>query len=352
MTRILEFVIAVVITALLFVLIGLFLPSHGHVEREVELSNPVSQVYDTLNHFKRYNSWQPWYALDPRAQYTIEGPQQGVPEYGVGARIRWNSVLNKQVGEGSTEIIESEPESIIRMALDNPWRGTNKTSTFVLEQSTQTNAVIVKWSIDVDYGWDLMGRYAGLYLNGRVGELMNEGLGRLASIMATVPNVDYSQVEVQVAEVPEVDLLFIGDGVPAAPRQWDTAMEKTEKAFAEIEAFIKRNNLQAVGPRRRIINVLGEENNDFNFAIPVAPHAATPVGRVQVGKGYGGRVVMTQYRGHRVGLNKPRDMLKAYALTHGFEFDRDMTGSWEEWLPETAEDEGAETLTNLHLPFR
>ena len=56
MYRILELIIAAVITVLLFLLIGVFLPSHARVERSVELGNPITQVYDTLNHYKRWNS--------------------------------------------------------------------------------------------------------------------------------------------------------------------------------------------------------------------------------------------------------------------------------------------------------
>lgn len=346
MYRILEFIIAAIITVLLFLLIGVFLPSHARVERSVELGNPMTQVYDTLNHFKRFNSWQPWYALDPRAEYALEGA-----EFGVGAKVGWNSILNKQVGKGSVEITESVPEERIVMSLDNPWRGHNKTMTFDLEQSTQTNAVTVKWAIDVEYGWDILGRYAGLYLNGRQGELMNEGLGRLASIMATVPNVDYSQVEVTMVDVTPTDLLYVGVSTPAAPREWDAAAEAMGKGWDEIDAFIEKNKLTATGPDRRIINVLGEETNDFNVAVPVAPHAIPVSGNIQAGLSYGGRALTTQYRGHRVGLQKGRDMLKAYALTHGYDFDRELAGLWENWLPAT-EEENTDTLTDIFLPIR
>ena len=348
MTRILELIIAVVITIAFFLLIGLFLPSHARVERDVELGNPVSQVYDMLNNFKRWNSWQPWYSLDTRASYQLEGN-----EYGTGAKVRWNSFLNKQVGQGSLEIVESEPEALIRMSLDNNWRGQNpKDMTFRLEHNAQTNAVTVKWAIDVEYGWDIIGRYAGLYLNGRQGELMNEGLGRLANLMATIPNVDYSQTEVTLVDVAPADLIYIGEGVPAAPREWDAAAEKMEIAWTEVEAFIQKNNLQPLGPRVRVINVLGEEDNDFNLAVAVAPHTATPTGNVRLGNRFGGRAITTEYRGHRVGLNKARDMLKAYAITHGYEFDRDLTGLWEEWVPQSEEEEGFESLTKLYLPIQ
>lgn len=346
MTRILELIISAVIVALLFLAIGLFLPDHARVERKIELSNPTTQVYDFLNHFKRYNQWQPWASIDPRAQYTLEGP-----EYGVGAKINWKS-WNKVIGEGSLTIDESEPEALLRMGLDNNWRGSDKTFTFTIDQNVQTNAVTLVWALDVDYGWDILGRYAGLYLNGRVGELMNDGLAKIASIMATVPNVDYSQVEVSLVDVQQTDFVFVGLGVPAAPRLWGEAEVKMDDAWNEIATFISKNKLEALGPKRRIINVLGEENNDVNVGFPIAPPPPELVttGNVRLGKTYFGRALTTQYRGHRVGLAKPRDMLRAYALTHGLDFDRDMIGSWEEWLPD--EELTGQPMTNLVLPIK
>ena len=351
MIRFIELVISVLITIALFVVIALFLPSHARVEREVELGAPISQVYDSLNHFKRFNAWNPFYALDPRAKYELEGN-----EYGEGAKIRWNSVLEKQVGQGSLEITESVPEERIVMDLENNWRGNEKTYTFDMEQNPQTNAVTLTWAMDVDYGWNLFGRYAGLYLNGRVGELMNEGLGRFSSMIAAVPNYDYSQVEIQQRDVVPVDIVYVGIGVPASPVKWLEAEALMEAAWTEVETFAKRNNLTVLGPRRRIVNVLGEENHDFNLAIPVAPHTATATGNVKLGSGFGGRALWTQYRGHRVGMSKARDMLKAYALTHGNVFDRDLVGLWEEWLPPEPMPEDApftpDPLTDVYLPIR
>jgi hypothetical protein len=345
MNKILEVVIAVVITLLFFVILALFLPSSARVERSIEVGNPITQVYDTLNGFKRYNTWQPWSAVDPNTRFALEGADAGV-----GSKVLWRS-FNNAVGDGSLEIVESEPDAMIRMALDNNWRGKNKTMAFKLEQNAQTNAVSIVWTIDVEYGWDLIGRFAGLYLNGRVGELMNSGLGRLASFIATIPNVDYSQVEVNVADSTPVDYIYLGASVPAAPRQWDEAESLMIAAWDSVDKFVADNKLEVLGPRRRIINVLGEETNDFNLSVPVAPHTMVPTAPIATGRWAGGRVITTQYRGHRVGLQKARDMLRAYAMTHGFEYERELSGLWEEWLPET-DPENPQYLTNVYLPIR
>jgi uncharacterized protein YndB with AHSA1/START domain len=344
MYRLLEFVIAAVLTVLLFVVIALFLPSAAQVERRIELSNPTTQVYDVLNHFKRYNQWQPWAANDPLTKYSIEGA-----EFGVGAKFNWNSPFNNEIGVGSLQIVESAPDERIVMALDNSWRGHDKTQTFLLEPDTKTNSVTLRWIINVTYGWDLIGRFAGLYLNGNVGESMRTGLGRFANVMTSVPNVDYSQVEIAVVDVPPVDLLFVGAAAPAAPRRWDEAVVIMDKAWDEVATFVERNSVVPIGDKRRIVNVLGEENNDFNIGYAVPPNALVPTGNIRAVQSLGTRALTTQYRGHRVGLGKARDMLRAYAITHGYQYDRDLRGAWEEWPPEN--EETGEVLTTLYLPF-
>jgi hypothetical protein len=346
MYRALELVIAALITLMLFVLIALFLPSSARVERKVELANPLIQIYDMLNHFKKYNAWQPW-NLDARAQYNYEGA-----EFGIGSKFIWKSEFNKTEGQGSLEIIESEPEAKIKMALVNDWKGHNKTSTFILEPSDSGKSTVLRWVVEVDYGWDLFGRYSGLYLDGHVGEFMASGLVKLSQMMSGIPNADYSQVEVTMVDLPPTDLLYVGGNSPAAPRSWDEAEQKMMASWKEVETYMRRANLQASGSKRRIINVMGEETNDFNLAYPVAAYnveAAPPAGNVRWMKTAQGRALSTQYRGHRVGVSKSRDMLRAYALTHGYEFDRDLVGAWEEWPEQT--DEIATPVTVLYLPI-
>ena len=96
-----------------------------------------------------------------------------------------------------------------------------------------------------------------------------------------------------------------------------------------VNQFIARNNIEVVGMPRRYINVLGEETNDFNLAVPVAATTMQPTDDIRSAQTMPTRALQIQYRGHRVGLARPRDMLRAYALTHGYEFDRDLVGSWE-----------------------
>jgi hypothetical protein len=345
MYRFLEVAIALVLTLLLFVIIALFLPSSQRVERSVELTNPVSQISDALKHFKLFTRWQQLTAQDPKALFRLEGA-----EFGEGAKIAWTS-RNPAVGNGSFTITEVVPEEMVRMAMQNDWRGTNKRSTFRMEFNPQTNATTVRWIIEVDYGWDLIGRYAGLYLNGEIGDLVFRSLGRFRQLMAQIPQVDYSQVDIRLEQLPETPLVFVGVSTPAEPRLWDDAEIKLDEAWREAATFISRNNLEVTGPRRLVINVLGEQTNDFNAAWPVAVAPATTTGNVRVGTSPAGPAVMATARGHRVGTVRTRDMLRAYALTHGYDFNRDLVGLFEEWRDPDPADPMQAPLTTVVLPL-
>ena len=45
------------------------------------------------------------------------------------------------------------------------------------------------------YGFDLFGRYAGLYVSRQIGDDIKLGLSRIANMLASVPNVDYRTPE-------------------------------------------------------------------------------------------------------------------------------------------------------------
>ena len=56
MTRVLEVVVALIIVFILAVIVGLFLPSHGHISRSIQISHNPQQIYDVLNNFERFST--------------------------------------------------------------------------------------------------------------------------------------------------------------------------------------------------------------------------------------------------------------------------------------------------------
>src|SRR5690606_17113456 len=156
------------------------------IVEQVETNRQRTIVFDTLNSLKRFDDWNPLVLHDPQARLKLSGPDAGV-----GARLDYTSGV-KSVGDGSWEIIESDPGDRVLYALENKARGDDKRMEFRLQTSGRGGRNIeITQRYKVDYGWNLLGRYSGLYVRSSVGEDMKLGLGRLASMLASVPNVDY-----------------------------------------------------------------------------------------------------------------------------------------------------------------
>src|SRR5690606_23280593 len=269
MTRLIEILISVAIVAALMLIVGRVLPSSRHLSESVETNRKMTIVFDTLNSLRRFTDWNAVALRDPQADFQLSGPESGV-----GAKLTWSSDV-KQVGDGSWELIESVPRKSVKFAIEDQRRGHDKVTEFTL---TPTGRGAVKRNVeitqtyDVEYGWNLIGRYAGLYVSRHVGDDMKLGLARLTSMLATVPNIDYA-VEgskmrgMAVMERPAEDLLVVKAG------SIERNNEKIKTSMKSNMEWIKRtmdaNGLVAAGPMRIISTELGRENYTFDIAQPV-----------------------------------------------------------------------------------
>ena len=350
MLRLLEIVFAILLVLAFFLVVGLFLPKTARIQRTVEVANPIAQVYDTLNGFHRFSDWSPWFATDPAMTVT----RSGAPE-GVGAKIDFQATEGGHAGNGSLEITNSElneSDALIQMALANDWEGENKRSSFKLVQDGKTKAINVQWDVRVDYGWNILVRYKGMYLDGALGEDMEVSLGKFANLMATIPAVDYSQLGVEIVDRPGGMMLYVGGGVPSAPRKWDDeALPLMERSWKQVEDFMKEKGVTPSGDKLRILNIIGDEAVDASMAYPVGEEAIVPTGNVRIGTLYAGKALKVLYKRNRAGIGAPRgprEALKAFAMTHGYEFAWDGAGQFDEWVIDA--DEEGYPVTRVYLP--
>lgn len=197
MTRVLELLVSLLIVAALVVGVGALLPDHGHVERTVEVSSPVRQIFDAANTLRRFPEWSPERRLDPQLHMTYDGKRNGP-----GAVVNWNG--NETVGKGKLEIVSSDEDSQVRMAVENDFTGTNKFYTITLNPSENGKTTKIVWAYDVDYGWDLKSRYAGLYIHGKPDANVQTAVSNFANMLASFPNVDYKDQDIQPVEVTGV----------------------------------------------------------------------------------------------------------------------------------------------------
>src|SRR5690606_18917583 len=270
MTRLIELLISLAIVAALFIIVGFLLPSHRHIEQSVETNRKMTIVYDTINSFARFNQCNVLPLHDPAMDIRISGPKSGV-----GAQLDYSS-KERSVGSGSWKLVDSVPGKSVTFEVTNKEPGSNKVTTFKLEPTGRgavKRNVRITQTYDVDYGMNLFGRYAGMYVASGMGESMKMSLGRLSNLLAAVPNHDYSDLSKgdptrapTTAERPAANLLLVS----AAVERNNDVVERTMKNNLQwIEKVMKANNLEAAGPVRVITNEFGSDSYAFDVAMPV-----------------------------------------------------------------------------------
>ena len=80
MTRLIEILISLAIVFVLFLVVGVFLPSSRFISEKVETNRKIGIVYDTLNSFKRFKDWNAIVMRDPSMPMTVSGPESGVAD--------------------------------------------------------------------------------------------------------------------------------------------------------------------------------------------------------------------------------------------------------------------------------
>ena len=369
MTRIYEFLIALGIVAVLALVIGLVLPSHRHVSESVETNRKMTIVYDTVNNLRRFKDWNPLVLRDPQMQLNVTGP-----EAGVGARLDYVSNEGR-IGKGSWEIVDSVPNEKVVIKVEDPARGDDKTVQFLLEPTGKNNRnVKITQTYDVDYGWNLLGRYAGLYVSRHVGDDIKLGLSRMSNMLATVPNFDYRADgvplrDLKIVDVPAEDLLVVNAG------NVDRTNDAIKQSIKNNQEWIKRvmdaNGLEAAGPLRIITTDFGAEKYAFDVAVPVRRKGSAPAAageeqakaegegedaakakpeaaqaplvaaegeelKVTIPQGAPVQYVRTKahraaygaYTGYMAELDAVRNSVRAWAMTHGYEVTERPYEAW------------------------
>ena len=160
----------------LFIIVGLILPGDILVSRSIEIEAPPERVFPLVDDLEAFKRWSPWAEIDNETKNELSGPESGI-----GARMSWSSD-NPEVGSGSQEIIRSTPPEQVVLKLDFGSQGTAQAAFDLAPARTGTK---VTWSFTYEIGYNLIGRYMGLLMEGLVGKKYEEGLERLKRLVET-----------------------------------------------------------------------------------------------------------------------------------------------------------------------
>jgi hypothetical protein len=375
MTRVLEFIAALIIVAVVGVVAAFIMPGSGHVERSLTVGKDLRQVYDVVANFRTFPNYGVLRAYDPKTQYTLSGNA-----YGPGSEISWSS-QDPKVGTGKLTIASAQPEfnkidTTVNSAevvwnVDNDWRGDDKHFTLdLLRQGSTGKLTKITWSYDVSYGFSILSRYSNMYIHGAPDAFIQYSLNNLQNVLAAVPNIDYSALDPYIVQTTPTPVLVVSTSMKRKDGL-DGLNEATDAAVGQIEAAAKKLGVHTNGPRIIFTTNYGDETYTFDVAEPIdstsltvagqsyqlapstapslddssapassstaaAPAASTdnnqPGGKDRFGRlivddnvrgtlAFGGTALEAPWNGTAAGVPQTRDMLKAYALTHGYKYD-------------------------------
>lgn len=186
------------------VLAGFLFPREVTLERSVYIAKPPQAVFPYVNDFRNFNSWSPWYQLDPATEYEYSEPSAGL-----GATMSWTSE-NANVGSGRQTITASEPYSLVRTDLDFGGQGTAVAEFRLQPQGSGTN---ITWWFTSDMGTGPIARWMGLLVKNMVGKSYQQGLDKLKNMVessdaapeAVAPGSDLGDAEMGDIDAGDTD---------------------------------------------------------------------------------------------------------------------------------------------------
>ncbi len=337
--RLVKVVLAgVVMLLVLLVIVGLLLPRRAHMVRSISIDSPQSTVFTLVNGFHAFERWSPWHEKDPAMQYELTGPAAGV-----GAGMRWQSAV-PEVGSGAQEIVESRPFSRLETVVDFGAPGTARTA-FDIEDNQEGSRVT--WSLDIDFGYHLPGRYFGLFLDDVAGPDYERGLERLKALAESLPEVDFSDADIELVQTDSVRIAYKSASASPNPTAIIAALAV---AYVEVTAFMELNGVTRQGPPLAIIRYWGPASYEFDAAIPVSHEAAKSKNSVvQLGDTYAGRAVKAVHVGPYKTRARTHEQVQAFMAARGLEQDGD---PWEEYVSDPGKTPSQELITHIYYPIR
>lgn len=330
----------IVIIIVIFFVVGLFLPRNIHIERGTSINRPAPMIFTLLNSYASYDTWSPWTARDPSAQFSISGPNSGV-----GATLSWNGDP-RLTGTGQQQIIESVPYSLIRIRFQFDNQG-EAIMYYTLQE--QDGVSEVSWGFDTDvtkgqgFFGGIMTRYFGLFFDLWLGNDHEQGLANLKRLAESLPSADFSRLEVEIIEVGPQAILYIETASDQAP---DHIAQALADAYGEITVFITEHGLQVSAQPMAISRGWNESGYSFDAAIPITAAEVEPSGNVKIGQTPAGTVLRATHRGGYDQMMPTYEKVAAYMGAHGLE---ESGISWEQYISDPGNTRTDELITHIYF---
>ena len=132
----LKLILIIIILAIIVALIyAATKPNTFRIERSINIKASPEKIFPLIADFHYMNAWSAWENIDPAMQRSYSGAESGK-----GAMYAWDG--NKEIGQGSMEILEATTSSKVLIKLDfyKPFEAHNMAE-FTLVQHGETTTV-------------------------------------------------------------------------------------------------------------------------------------------------------------------------------------------------------------------
>ena len=329
--------VMLMILVVLAIVVGALLPSKVHVERSTVIKAPAATVFALVNGFALFNSWSPWFEKDPEARYSYEGPA-----FGPGAKISWVSD-DPRVGAGSQEITTSTPFE--RVEIRDDFGGRTAETSFDIEKVE--GGTLTTWAFDTDLGWDLVGRYRGFMLDTMVGGSYEQGLEKLKELAETIPNADWSAINITVDQRKAEPILFVHG---QATTDAGSIGQALAEAFGTVAEVMRQYHLEQAGAPMAFARSWGKGGFIFDAGIPYSgdiTEDSLENSQVRRGATPPGRVVQAVHVGAYAGISESYRKVLAFMGAHGFQPAGD---PWESYVSDPTVTPQDELITIISYP--
>ena len=126
--------IALIVLIAIVLILASTKPSTFRIQRPINIKAPPEKIFPLIIDFHHMKSWSAWEKVNPAMKRSFSGAESGK-----GAMYAWDG--NKDIGQGSMEIIESTPSSKVLIKIDfyKPFEAHNTVEfTFISMSETTT----------------------------------------------------------------------------------------------------------------------------------------------------------------------------------------------------------------------
>lgn len=318
------------------IIVGFALPRHASVNASIRIDTHAATVFALVNDFHRVRLWSSILDSDPNTRVVYAGPERGVD-----ATMTWDGTI---VGSGTQVITESRPHEYVEIAI-NPGEPGAAQSWFVLEAGNGNT--VVTWTFEIDYGYNLVGRYFARLLTGVVKRDYIRSLENLKSLAESLPGANFSDIEIDRIAVDAMDIAYLSTASSPEPAALSAAMGD---AYFEILTFIDRQQLAEAGAPLSIMRSYSGSQLLFDAAIPI--HGVTDEtprdgATVKVGKTRAGTVIRVKHVGSYRSLARTHQKIGAYLAALGIERNGD---AWESYVSDPTRVAEEDLLTYVYYP--